>query len=77
MGDDGGHGAGRGVPDLPRRGLHHWRSDSGVGRSTAFDDRYHLERARLVRVLAMSTGRPVKRVADNVPGAFLSRVSRR
>ena len=32
----------------------------------AFNDLYYLERACLVQVLAMSTGRPLKRVGDNL-----------
>jgi ribulose-5-phosphate 4-epimerase/fuculose-1-phosphate aldolase len=45
-----------------------------VGRTVAqaFDDLYYLERACEVQVLAMSTGRPVKRVGDNMAGSVLS-----
>ncbi len=34
--------------------------------ATAFDDLYYLERACQTQVLAMSTGRPLKRISDNL-----------
>jgi ribulose-5-phosphate 4-epimerase/fuculose-1-phosphate aldolase len=35
----------------------------------AFEDLYYLERACQVQVLAHSTGRPLRRVSDNIAGA--------
>jgi len=35
----------------------------------AFDDLYYLERACEVQVIAMSTGRPLKRIGDNMAGS--------
>ncbi len=42
----------------------------GETMAQAFDDLYYLERACEVQVLAMSTGRPLKRVGDNLAGSF-------
>ena len=41
----------------------------GTSIATAFNDLYYLERACLVQVLAMSTGRPLKRVGHNTAAA--------
>ena len=38
--------------------------------ANAFDDLYFLERACMVQVLAMSTGRPLKRISDNMASHF-------
>ncbi len=45
-----------------------------VGETMAqdFDDLYYLERACEVQVLAMSTGRPLKRIGDNMAGSVFS-----
>ncbi len=40
--------------------------------ANAFDDLYFLERACMVQVLAMSTGRPLKRISDNLAAHFKS-----
>lgn len=42
---------------------------TGESIARAFDDLYYLERACQVQVLAMSTGRPLKLVGDNVAAA--------
>jgi ribulose-5-phosphate 4-epimerase/fuculose-1-phosphate aldolase len=47
----------------------------GETMAQAFDDLYYLERACEVQVLAMSTGRPLKRVGDNMAGSVFSRWS--
>ena len=41
----------------------------GPNIAKAFEDLYYLERACQVQVLAHSTGRPLRRVSDNVAGA--------
>jgi len=41
----------------------------GATISKAFEDLYYLERACQVQVLAHSTGRPLRRVSDNIAGA--------
>ena len=38
----------------------------GSSGCNAFDDLYYLERACQTQVLAMSTGRPLKRISDNL-----------
>ncbi len=45
-----------------------------VGR--AFDDLYFLERAAMVQVLAMSTGEPLRRLADEVVGHTAQQMTR-
>jgi len=45
-----------------------------VGR--AFDDLYFLERTCMVQVLAMSTGQPLRRVADEVVGRTVQQMTR-
>jgi ribulose-5-phosphate 4-epimerase/fuculose-1-phosphate aldolase len=42
----------------------------GESIAAAFDDLYFLERACQVQVLAMSTGRPLKRVTGNMAATF-------
>ena len=49
---------------------HHGVMVVGESIATAFDDLYYLERACMVQVLAMSTGRPLKRVADKAAATF-------
>ena len=44
----------------------------GATVAQAFDDLYYLERACEVQVLAMSTGRPLKRIGDNMAGSVFS-----
>ncbi len=51
---------------------HHGVIVVGETMAQAFDDLYYLERACEVQVLAMSTGRPLKRIGDNLAGAFFS-----
>src|SRR3546814_11971102 len=41
----------------------------GPNIARAFEDLYYLERACQVQVLAHSTGRPLRRVSDNIAGA--------
>src|SRR3546814_234 len=41
----------------------------GPNIARAFEDLYYLERACQVQVLAQSTGRPLRRVSDNIAGA--------
>lgn len=41
----------------------------GPNIAKAFEDLYYLERACKVQVLAQSTGRPLRRVSDNIAGA--------
>ncbi len=41
----------------------------GPNIARAFEDLYYLERACKVQVLAQSTGRPLRRVSDNIAGA--------
>ena len=48
------------------------RSRNASVAAQAFDDLYYLERAGEVQVLAMSTGRPLKRVGDNLAGSVFS-----
>ena len=49
---------------------HHGVIVVGESMATSFHDLYYLERACMVQVLAMSTGRPVKRVTDNLAAAY-------
>jgi len=49
---------------------HHGVIVVGETMAEAFDDLYYLERACEVQVLAMSTGRPLKRVGGNIAGTF-------
>ncbi len=51
---------------------HHGVIVVGETVAQAFDDLYYLERACEVQVLAMSTGRPLKRVGGNIAGTFSS-----
>ena len=51
---------------------HHGVIVVGETMAQAFDDLYYLERACEVQVLAMSTGRPLKRIGDNVAGSVFS-----
>ncbi len=48
---------------------HHGVIVVGETMAQAFDDLYYLERACEVQVLAMSTGRPVKRIGENMAGS--------
>ncbi len=48
---------------------HHGVIVVGETVAQAFDDLYYLERACEVQVLAMSTGRPVKRIGENMAGS--------
>jgi ribulose-5-phosphate 4-epimerase/fuculose-1-phosphate aldolase len=48
---------------------HHGVVVVGATVAQAFDDLYYLERACEVQVLAMSTGRPLKRIGDNLAGS--------
>ncbi len=48
---------------------HHGVVVVGETMAQAFDDLYYLERACEVQVLAMSTGRPVKRIGENMAGS--------
>lgn len=41
---------------------------TGPDMATAFDDLYYLERACMLQVIAMSTGRPLKNVGESVAG---------
>ncbi|MHA1152794.1 MAG: aldolase [Alphaproteobacteria bacterium] len=54
---------------------HHGVIVVGETMAQAFDDLYYLERACEVQVLAMSTGRPLKRVGDNMAGSVFSALS--
>ena len=51
---------------------HHGVIVVGETMAQAFDDLYYLERACEVQVLAMSTGRPLKRIGDNMAGSVFS-----
>ncbi len=51
---------------------HHGVIVVGETVAQAFDDLYDLERACEVQVLAMSTGRPLKRIGDNMAGSVFS-----
>ncbi len=51
---------------------HHGVIVIGETMAEAFDDLYYLERACEVQVLAMSTGRPLKRIGDNMAGSVFS-----
>ncbi len=54
---------------------HHGVIVVGETMAQAFDDLYYLERACEVQVLAMSTGRPLKRIGDNMAGSVFSSLS--
>ena len=51
---------------------HHGVIVVGETMAQAFDDLYYLERACEVQVLALSTGRPLKRIGDNMAGSVFS-----
>ncbi len=51
---------------------HHGVIVVGQSVARAFDDLYYLERACQVQVLAMSTGRPLRRVSGNIAGSVFS-----
>jgi ribulose-5-phosphate 4-epimerase/fuculose-1-phosphate aldolase len=51
---------------------HHGVIVVGETMAQAFDDLYYLERACEVQVLAMSTGRPLKHIGDNLAGSVFS-----
>jgi ribulose-5-phosphate 4-epimerase/fuculose-1-phosphate aldolase len=54
---------------------HHGVIVVGDTMAQTFDDLYYLERACEVQVLAMSTGRPLKRIGDNMAGSVFSALS--
>ena len=54
---------------------HHGVIVVGETIAQAFDDLYYLERACEVQIIAMSTGRPVKRIGDNMAGSVFERWS--
>jgi ribulose-5-phosphate 4-epimerase/fuculose-1-phosphate aldolase len=52
--------------------VHHGVIVVGETMAQAFDDLYYLERACEVQVIAMSTGRPLKRIGANMAGSVFS-----